>query len=160
MPAPKTLLVMGVAGSGKSTLGAALAARLGWPFQDGDALHPPANVARMAAGLALTDQDRAPWLDAVAAWIADHPEGVVACSALKRAYRMRLAARVIYLRGDRDLIAERLAARAGHFFAPALLDSQFAALEPPGPGEHPIVVDCALPTARQVEAVLAQMRLK
>lgn len=160
MPAPKTLLVMGVAGSGKSTLGAALAARLGWPFQDGDALHPPANVARMAAGIPLTDLDRGPWLDAIAAWIADHPEGVVACSALKRAYRARLAARVIYLRGDHDLIAGRLAVRAGHFFAPALLDSQFAALEPPGPDEHPIVVDCALPTDRQVAAVLAQMRLK
>lgn len=159
MPAPKTLLVMGVAGAGKSTLGLALAERLGWPFQDGDELHPPGNLTKMAAGKPLTDEDRVPWLGAVASWIAAHPRGVIACSALKRAYRSRLRARVIYLRGDRPLIATRLAARQGHFFAPALLDSQFAALEPPGPGEDPIVVDCALPTAEQVETVLGQMRL-
>ncbi|MDQ0464010.1 gluconokinase [Caulobacter ginsengisoli] len=151
---------MGVAGSGKSTLGAALAGRLGWPFQDGDDLHPAANIARMAAGTPLTDADRAPWLAAVADWIAGHPQGVVACSALKRAYRDRLGApRLVYLRGEPDLIARRLEARRAHFFAPDLLASQFADLEPPGPDEQPIVIDCALPTAAQVEAVLAQMRL-
>lgn len=151
---------MGVAGAGKSTLGAALAQRLGWPFRDGDDLHPPANVARMAAGTPLTDADRAPWLDAVAGWIADHPEGVIACSALKRAYRDRLGpATVVYLHGDPDLIAARLKARPGHFFAADLLASQFADLEPPAPEEQPIVIDSALPTAAQVEAVLAQIRL-
>lgn len=159
MPASQTLLVMGVAGSGKSTLGAALAERLGWPFQDGDDLHPPANRLKMAAGEPLTDADRAPWLAAVADWMAVHPRGVVACSALKHAYRMRLGGRLVWLRGEPALIAARLAARQGHFFAPGLLESQFAALEPPGPDEAPIIVDCALATQDQVDAVLAQMRL-
>lgn len=160
MTTPQTLLVMGVAGSGKSTLGAAMADRLGWPFQDGDDLHPPGNVARMQAGTPLTDADRAPWLAAVADWIKGHPEGVIACSALKRAYRRRLGAfRLVYLRGERELIAGRLQARWGHFFDPALLDTQFEALEAPGPDENPIVVDCAWPTQAQVADVLAQIRL-
>ncbi len=151
---------MGVAGAGKTTLGAALAQRLSWPFQDGDDLHPPANIARMAAGTPLTDADRAPWLAAVDGWIANHPQGVIACSALKRAFRARLkASRLIYLSGEPDLIAGRLAHRPGHFFDPALLESQFADLEPPSPEEQPIVIDCGLPTGDQVEAVLAQMRL-
>jgi carbohydrate kinase (thermoresistant glucokinase family) len=151
---------MGVAGSGKSTLGAALAERLGWPFQDADDLHPPANVARMRAVTPLTDADRAPWLAAVADWIVRHPEGVMACSALKRAYRQRLSPpRLVYLQGGRGLIAGRLSARRGHFFDPGLLESQFAALEPPGADESPVIVDCALPTVAQVEAVLAQIRL-
>jgi carbohydrate kinase (thermoresistant glucokinase family) len=155
-----TLLVMGVAGAGKSTLGAALAERLGWPFRDGDDLHPPANRAKMAAGQPLTDADRAPWLAAIAGWIAGHPEGVIACSALKRAYRAQLGTvTLVYLRGGRDLIAERLQSRPGHFFAASLMDSQFADLEPPGPDERPIIVDSARPTAAQVEAVLAQSRL-
>jgi len=143
------LVVMGVSGSGKTTVARGLAERLGWRFQEGDALHPPANVAKMAAGTPLTDADRWPWLHAIAAvidaWRAEGASGVVTCSALKRAYRDilvgdRADVRLVFLRGDKALIAARMAARRGHFMPPALLDSQFATLEAPGPDERPIVV--------------------
>lgn len=142
---------MGVAGSGKSTVGALLAARLGLPFVDGDALHPPANVTKMAAGLPLDDDDRAPWLDAVGERLASGGV-VVACSALRRAYRDRLreaapAARFVLLHGTRELLAARLAARSDHFMPAALLDSQLATLELPTPGEEVRVYDIALPPA-------------
>lgn len=142
---------MGVAGSGKSTVGALLAARLGLPFVDGDALHPPANVAKMAAGIPLDDDDRAPWLDAVGDRLASGGV-VVACSALRRAYRDRLreaapAARFVLLHGTRELLAARLGARTDHFMPAALLDSQLATLELPTPGEEVRVYDIALPAA-------------
>jgi gluconokinase len=161
------LVVMGVSGVGKTTLGEALAQRLGWDFIDGDALHPPANIAKMKAGIALTDADRAPWLDAVAAWIdGQHGKGrpgVVTCSALKRAYRDRLdvgrpQVRFVYIQLDQAHVADRMAKRQGHFFAPSLLASQFADLEPPQADEPVIVLDGAQPIPAQVEAVAARVR--
>lgn len=146
------VVVMGVSGCGKTTVARILAERMGWRMQEGDALHPPANVAKMSAGTPLADADRWPWLHAIAAvidqWRAEGTSGVVTCSALKRAYRdilvgARPDVRLAYLRGDKALIAARLAARKGHFMPPALLDSQFAALEPPGADERPIVLDVA-----------------
>lgn len=143
------IIVMGVSGSGKSSIGERLSAGLDWPFRDGDSFHPPANVAKMHAGIPLTDEDRWPWLAAIAAWIgalrAVGEHGVVACSALKRAYRDALRdghqdVRFVYLEGSAELIAARLAERKDHFMPPSLLASQFAALEPPGPDEAPITV--------------------
>src|SRR5215472_3407654 len=144
-----TIVVMGVSGSGKSTIASMLAHRLRWVYEDGDWFHPKSNVEKMHHGEPLTDEDRWPWLRAIAAWIdqtrnADH-HGVVACSALKRAYRdilvgARTDVRLVFLTGTRDLIARRIAARDDHFMPASLLDSQFAALEPPGPEELPIVV--------------------
>ena len=127
------LVVMGVAGSGKTTVARMLAERLGWRFQEGDALHPPGNVAKMSAGTPLTDDDRWPWLHAIAAvidgWRAEGASGIVTCSALKRAYREilvggRADVRLVHLAGDKALIAARMAARKGHFMPTALLDSQ------------------------------------
>jgi gluconokinase len=140
---PRCVLVMGVAGCGKSTLGAALAARLHRPFIEADALHDAAARAKMAAGVALTDVDRAPWLDRVNAAMRATPGAVAACSALRAAYRTRLAMGlapaplVIYLEASPDLIAGRLKHRAGHFFSPNLRDSQFATLEPPADAPAP-----------------------
>ena len=155
--APRVLVVMGVSGSGKSTVAALVAERLGWIFVDGDSFHTPEHVAKMHAGIALDDEDRAPWLARIAAWIRQRLEaeesGVVVCSALRRAYRdvltggrrhgARNAVRIVYLEGDRALIAGRLADRHGHYMSPRLLDSQFATLEPPGPDEDPITVGIA-----------------
>lgn len=150
------LLVMGVAGCGKTTVGAGIARALDWRFQEGDALHPPANVAKMAGGTPLTDADRWPWLRMIAAtmagWRAEGVDGVVTCSALKRAYRDVLRdghadVRVLYLCGSRELIGARLAARRGHFMPAALLESQFATLEEPDAEEAAFVLDVALPPA-------------
>jgi len=149
-------VVMGVAGSGKTTVGSLLAARLGVPFADGDAFHSPANLARMAAGNPLTDDDRAPWLDAIAAWLDSHERCVVACSALRRAYRDRLRrpdVLFVYLHGSRELLASRIAARSAHFFPPRLLASQLADLEPPGPDENAITVSIELSPEEIVEAI-------
>ena len=138
---------MGVSGSGKSTVGAALAQRLGVPFADADAFHPEANIAKMAAGKPLTDDDRYPWLEAVGRWLADHEDGgVMSCSALKRKYRDQLRAHCpqvefLHLRGSPELIGSRLAARSGHFMPAALLRSQFDALEPLGADERGVVID-------------------
>ncbi len=163
MTPPPVLVVMGVSGSGKSTVAAPLAARLGWPFQEGDALHPPANIAKMKAGIPLTDADRAPWLAAIAAWIdgqvAVGEGGIVTCSALKRAYRDRLTrgrprVRIVYLQGSPAVLAARLARRRGHFMPPSLLPSQLQDLEPPTPDEHPIVIDIDQPVAAQVEEIV------
>ena len=139
------LVVMGVSGAGKSVVGAGLAAALGVLFCEGDTLHPPENVARMRAGVALTDADRTPWLDAVAAWLAAHPDGVVSCSALKRAYRDRLRqaapdARVVLLDVPEAVLAERLAHRPAHFMPAALLSSQLATLERPDADERAVTV--------------------
>jgi gluconokinase len=143
------VVVAGVAGSGKSTVGKQLAARLGWAFADGDTFHPAANVAKMRAGLPLTDADREPWLAAMAAWmddvLASGQSAVLACSALKRRYRDELLdgrpqARLVFLDISQAACDARLAARTGHFFHEPLLASQFAALEPPEPSEERVHV--------------------
>jgi gluconokinase len=163
---PTIAVIMGVAGAGKTTVGERLADRLGWKFIEGDRLHPPENVAKMQSGLPLTDADRAPWLAAVAraidTWGAAGRCGVITCSALKRDYRRRIigdrpGVRLVYLDGARELIAERLAARHGHFMPASLLDSQFAALEPPGPDERPITVAVGQPVDRVVEQIAAAL---
>jgi gluconokinase len=146
------LVVTGPAGSGKTTVGRAVAARLGWAFCEGDDLHPPANIAAMRAGRPLTDADRAPWLAAVAAqleaWRDAGVDGVLTCSALKRAYREQLrgpGVRFVLLAVDPATLADRLAHRRGHFLAPTLLESQLAAFEPPGPDEDVRIVDGTAP---------------
>jgi ribose 5-phosphate isomerase A len=147
---PPVLVIMGVSGAGKSTIAAELAACLGWPFEEGDALHPEANVAKMHAAIPLTDADRQPWLESVAAWIdgqrAKKQPGIITCSALKRSYRRivvgdRPEVRLVYLRGSRDVVAGHLAKRSGHFMPASLLQSQIDALEEPGPDEDPLIVD-------------------
>jgi gluconokinase len=160
--APRILLLIGVSGSGKTTVGVLLARTLGWPYAEADAFHSPANVAKMAAGHPLTDEDRWPWLRAIGAWIdarlSRGERGVVTCSALRRAYRdvlRRPEVQVVYLQGSRALIARRLAARRGHFFAPALLDSQLSALEEPAPEEGVITVSIDGTPAQIVDAIVA-----
>jgi carbohydrate kinase (thermoresistant glucokinase family) len=164
--APVVLVIMGVSGSGKTTLAEALVERLRWPLQEGDALHPPENVTKMAGGTPLTDTDRWPWLDRIAAWIdarlAAGESGIVTCSALKRAYRDRIigargGVRLVFLFGERELIASRLGARRGHFMPPSLLASQLATLEPPGPEERPITLHAGPPPATLAEQVLAAL---
>jgi transketolase len=158
------VVVMGVSGVGKTTIGERLAARLGWQFIEGDRLHPPQNVAKMSRGEPLSDADRAPWLAAVAAaidrWRARGEHGVITCSALKRDYRRRLVGdrpevRLVYLAGAQDLIAERLARRHGHFMPPILLDSQFATLEPPEAEENAIEVAISSPVDDIVKGLAA-----
>ncbi|HXL64530.1 MAG TPA: gluconokinase [Xanthobacteraceae bacterium] len=154
---------MGVSGSGKSTIAEELSARLGWPFEEGDSLHPEANIAKMHAGIPLTDADRLPWLERVAAWIdrqrAKKEPGIIACSALKHAYRQiiigdRPEVRLVYLRGGRDLIAEHLAGRHGHFMPPELLRSQIDTLEEPDPSEDPLTVDVGPPAAQVADEII------
>ncbi|MDT3442426.1 MULTISPECIES: gluconokinase [unclassified Pseudofrankia] len=183
---PPVLVLMGVSGSGKSTVAALLAAGLGWPFEEGDDLHPPANIEKMASGHPLTDTDRWPWLAAVRSWIhqridAGEP-GVITCSALRRAYRdtlrgdtvagsglaadadvaggARAGAEVfVYLRGSRDVIAQRLTARHGHFMPTGLLDSQFAALEEPDPDENALTVDVGPAPAATAQTIVDKLGL-
>ena len=159
-PAPSAIVVMGVSGTGKSTVGQALADALGLPFVEGDSLHPAANVEKMSAGIPLTDADRAPWLDRIAGEL--HRPVVVACSALRRAYRDRLRADapdlvLVYLHGTRELLAERMAGRPGHFMPTSLLDSQLATLEPPGVDENAIEMDVVLPPAEIVARVTSRL---
>ena len=162
------LVIMGVSGSGKSTIGQALAARLGWPFEDGDSFHPPGNVAKMSAGQPLTDQDRWPWLRAIAEEIdrVCNAGGrlVMACSALRRDYREILVherndVRIVYLNGTQALVASRLQERKGHFMPPGLLASQFATLEPPGPDERPVMVSINASAEAVVDDILRQLGL-
>ena len=164
---PCALVVMGVSGSGKSTIAEHLAARLGWKYVDGDLFHPPANVAKMSAGHPLSDEDRWPWLQAIADEIdnvcAASPRAVVACSALKRAYRDILVhgrddVRIVFLDGTQGLIAKRLTARKGHFMPPGLLDSQFKTLEPPQPDERPITVAIDAPVEAIVDDIIRQLK--
>ena len=161
------LLVMGVSGCGKTTIARGLADRLGWDLIEGDAFHPPANIAKMHASIPLDDADRAPWLANIAAEIdrarAAGRSAVLACSALKRAYRAvligaRAEMALIYLQGTQALIAARLAARTGHFMPPGLLASQFAALEEPGADENPIVLSIAPPPRAIIDAAAAALR--
>jgi len=160
------IVVMGVSGSGKSTIAAMLAARLGWTYEDGDWFHPRANVEKMHAGVPLTDEDRWPWLYAIAAAIDDARRSashvVIACSALKRAYRDILRdgrndVRFVYLKGDQKLIAHRMSLREGHFMPSTLLDSQFAALEEPGHDEKPIVVSIDAHPRAVVDTILTRL---
>ena len=159
---------MGVTGSGKTTVAALLAGRLGWPFEEGDALHPQANIDKMAAGHALTDEDRWPWLEKVAEWVEARldagDDGVITSSALKRSYRDVINRRgsgvlFVYLAGSRETIAARLAARHGHFMPPSLLDSQFADLEEPGADEPAIRVDIVSPPAVIAERIIEESSL-
>lgn len=152
------IIIMGVSGCGKSSIGAALSERLGIPYRDGDDLHPPANVEKMRAGIPLTDADRWPWLDRVAQVLHDAAPVIVGCSALRHDYRERIRqgaggpVRFVHLAGDRALIAARMAARSGHYMPTSLLDSQFATLEPPGPDEAlTIGID------QEVDAIIASL---
>jgi len=158
------VLVMGVSGSGKTTVGETLAERTGWPFVDADLLHPQSNIDKMEAGIPLTDADRFPWLELVADWIGRQHEaglpGVVACSALRRAYRDVLrkadpSLRIVYLQASRDLLVQRLRERKGHFFPRILLDSQLATLEEPGPDENAISVSIGQSLTSTVDTILA-----
>jgi gluconokinase len=160
------LMLMGVAGSGKTVVAEALAVRLGWPFLEGDAQHLPENVEKMRGGTPLTDADRWPWLDRIGAWIGARldagEDGIVTCSALKRAYRDRLGTRregvrLVFLTGARDLLASRIGARRDHFMPPSLLDSQLATLEPPGEDEHPLIVDVSGSVAEIAADVLRRI---
>lgn len=167
MGSQRVIVVMGVAGTGKTTVGRLLAAALGVPYAEGDAFHPAANVARMSAGIPLDDADRWPWLDAVGAWMRERGApggGVVAASCLKRAYRDRLrsaapgGAVFVHLTGERALVEGRMAARTGHFMPASLLDSQFAVLEPLQADEPGIAVDVAGTPREITERALAALR--
>ena len=165
---PCALVVMGVSGSGTSTIAEHLATRIGWRYVDGDLFHPPANVAKMSAGHPLSDEDRWPWLQAIADEIdrlsAAGSRAVVACSALKRSYRDILVhgredVRIVYLDGTQALIAKRLAARKGHFMPPGLLDRQFRTLEPPQPNERPITASIDAAVEDIIDDIVRQLDL-
>lgn len=166
---PVVLVLMGVSGCGKSTVGGVLAGRLGWDLGEGDDLHPRENVDKMAAGHPLTDADRWPWLARVHEWLAEHVRagqpGVITCSALKRSYRDLLldglAEHVVfvYLRGDHESLLARLRARQEHFMPTALLDSQLADLEPPGPDEPAITVDIGSSPTVQAQQIVDMLEL-
>ena len=166
MEAPCALVVMGVSGSGKTTIAVMLADRLGWMFADADHFHPPGNIVKMRSGAPLTEADRAPWLQAVAAeiasWLAAGRCGVMACSALRRSYRDVLRGshpnvRFLYLKGDPATIARRLTGRHDHFMPASLLASQLEVLEEPGPDENPIVVGIEGTPGEIVEQVQARL---
>lgn len=158
------LVVMGVSGSGKTTVARMLAARLGWAFAEGDEFHPQANIDKMASGHPLTDDDRWPWLAAIARWIRAQQEAgvsaVVTCSALKRRYRDVLRAGdtvFVHLTGTRELLAARISARHGHFMPAALLDSQLADLEPPDPDEAAVTADVTPSSPEIVDDIVAAL---
>jgi gluconokinase len=164
----QALVIMGVSGSGKSTVGEMLAERLGWTMAEGDTLHPPANVEKMRNGVPLDDFDRWPWLDAIGAlleaWAAEGRSGLVTCSALKRSYRERLLVarpdlRFVYLKGSPALFAGRVAARHHEYMPASLLRSQFDTLEEPLPGEPAVTIDAGQPTEAEVEAIVKALGL-
>ncbi len=162
----RVLVVMGVSGSGKSTVAATVADRLGWDFAEGDAMHPRSNVDKMQAGTPLTDEDRWPWLDVVAGWIRDHLDagtpGVVTCSALKRSYRDVLRAPgvvFVHVAGDGALIADRMASRSGHFMPTSLLASQLATLELPGADEAHVTVAADRTPDEEADEVVERLGL-
>ena len=161
------IVMMGVSGSGKTTVGGALAQRLGVPFRDADGFHPRANVEKMSAGIPLTDEDRWPWLDAIAAAIRSTPPSggiVVSCSALRKVYReriLRAAGRpvtFVHLDGTKEMIAPRMATRTGHFMPLSLLDSQLATLEPPTADEPAISVSIDQPPEAIIDTILSRLR--
>ena len=158
---PPVLVVMGVSGTGKSTVAGLLAGHLGWPMEEGDDLHPEASVDKMEQGVPLTDDDRWPWLERVGEWIDEQGRlgepGVITCSALKRSYRDRLRRPnvvFVYLAGTRETITGRMAARSGHFMPLSLLDSQLDTLEPPGADEQVITVELGGTPQEEVAVVL------
>jgi gluconokinase len=166
--APTIVLLMGVAGCGKSTTGRNLARLLDWPFRDADSFHPPANIEKMSRGIPLTDDDRWPWLDAIGAWTDEQrargARGIVSCSALKRIYRQRLCGGrpeigLVFLDGDYATIADRMQRRKGHFMPPALLQSQFDTLERPASNERALVVPVSLSPKRVVERIVSGLGL-
>jgi gluconokinase len=166
---PCALIIMGVSGSGKTTVAEKLAERLHWTFEDGDRFHPKSNVEKMSAGHPLTDEDRWPWLNAIADEIERvcrvHGHVVIACSALKRTYREVLLrgrddVRIVFLNGTQKLIADRLASRKGHFMPPGLLDSQFSTLEPPGADENPVDVSIDAPVDAIVEDIVSKLEAR
>jgi len=163
---PPILVMMGVSGSGKTTVAKELAGRLGWAFEEGDSLHPAFNIAKMHAGIPLTDEDRLPWLERVAAWIdaqrAKKQPGIITCSALKHSYRRiiigdRPEVRLVYLRGGKDVIAEHLAGRQGHFMPASLLWTQIDTLEEPDPSEDPLIVDEGAPPGRNPSQIAEEI---
>ena len=166
---PAILVVMGVSGSGKTTVAVLLAGLLNWGLADADSFHSAASVRKMASGIPLTDEDRWPWLHAIAAWIDETRRagrhGIVTCSALKRSYRKILIdgrpdVRLVYLKGDAELIGRRMAKRHGHFMPAALLQSQFDTLEEPGPDENPIVVSVAAEPQAIAARIVAELGVK
>jgi carbohydrate kinase (thermoresistant glucokinase family) len=168
LPSPVVLVIMGVSGAGKSTIAALLAERLGWTFEEGDSLHPTANVEKMAAGIPLTDDDRWPWLAKIADWIDGRLDtgenGIITCSALKRSYRNVLNRRgsgveFVFLALDRADLEERVEHREGHFMPSSLLDSQLATLEPPVPSEPAIMVDAGPDSRLVVDRILRDLGL-
>jgi carbohydrate kinase (thermoresistant glucokinase family) len=164
---PVVLVIMGVSGSGKTAVAEILAARLGWPFKEGDALHSQANIDKMKAGQPLNDADRQGWLETIAQWIERRLDagesGLITCSALKRSYRALMNRRgsgvlFVFLDGSKATIAPRLAARQAHFMPPSLLDSQFADLENPEPDEPHIRVDIDAPPDVIAERILHELK--
>jgi gluconokinase len=169
LPSPVVLVIMGVSGSGKSTIAGLLSERLGWPFEEGDSLHPAANVQKMAAGIPLTDDDRWPWLAKIADWIDTRLDagenGIVTCSALKRTYRSVLNRRghgveFVYLAADRSELLERVTHRPAHFMPASLLDSQLETFEVPGPGEPAIQVDAGPDPQLIVDRIMRELGLR
>lgn len=156
------IVIMGVSGCGKSSVGAELGQRLGVPYLDGDDLHPAANVEKMRTGIPLTDEDRWPWLDRVAQVLATQAPAIIGCSALRRIYRDRIrvgaggSVRFVHLAGSREVIAARMALREGHYMPLSLLDSQFATLEAPGPDEA-LTVDISNPLPALADAIVADL---
>ncbi|MDQ0801349.1 gluconokinase [Arthrobacter sp. SLBN-112] len=160
------LVIMGVSGSGKSTVAGILAGQLGWDLEEGDDLHSPENVEKMASGIPLTDEDRWPWLDTIASWIIEHTmagiPGIITCSALKKIYRDRLREKnvvFVHLSGSKEQIARRLTARMDHYMPATLLDSQIATLEPPGPEENTIVIDVGRTPAEEAAEIVRRLGL-
>jgi gluconokinase len=160
------LVIMGVSGSGKSTVAGILARQLGWDFQEGDDLHPQQNIDKMSAGTPLDDEDRAPWLNTVSSWITQHTTagapGIITCSALKRRYRDVLREQnvvFVHLTGSKDLIGRRLSTRDDHYMPGSLLDSQVEALEPPEPDENAITIDAGRKPAEEAAEIVRRLGL-